>query len=67
MDFKNLKRRATKVEPPKPSTLSLTKDECIVLLNLISEGSIKIKSIQYVYDLVYKIQEFAQQDDNKKE
>ncbi len=65
MDFKNLKKRANKVEPLKPSTLSLTKDECIVLLNLISEGSIKIKSIQYVYDLVFKIQEFAQQDTNK--
>lgn len=67
MNFSSLKKRASSNLPQKPDTLNLTKDECIVLLNLVSEGSIKVKSIQYVYDLVYKIQEFTQSDDNPTE
>lgn len=59
MNFAKLRNKVAKQEPEK---LGLDKDECITVLNLISEANIKVKNIQYVYDLVYKIQEFASKE-----
>tara|TARA_B100000963_G_C22101502_1_gene440882 strand:- start:188 stop:373 length:186 start_codon:yes stop_codon:yes gene_type:complete len=59
MNFANLRKKA-KEETPK--TLGLSKEECTVLLTLVAESNIKIKDIQYFYDLIYKIQEFIQED-----
>ena len=56
MNFLNLRKQAKE----KANTLPLTKEECAVFLSLIAESSIKIKDIQYVYDLLYKVQEFVQ-------
>ena len=59
MNFANLRKKA---KEEKPNTLGLTKEECTVLLSLVAESNIKIKDIQYFYDLVYKMQEFIQED-----
>lgn len=32
-------------------------EECEVLIPLLAEGTCKIKNIQIVYDLIYKLQE----------
>jgi len=40
--------------------LSFSKEEAIILLNLIAEGNVKIKNIQSAYDLVLKVQTFIQ-------
>ena len=37
--------------------VSLTGTECEVLIPLLAEGTCKIKDIQIVYDLIYKLQE----------
>jgi hypothetical protein len=42
--------------------LEFTKEEAILILSVIGEGEIKIKNIQPIYDLVYRITEFAQKD-----
>ena len=59
MNFANLRKKAKEEEP---NILGLTKEECTVLLSLVAESNIKIKDIQYFYDLVYKMQEFIQED-----
>ena len=48
-------------ELTKPK-LEITKEEALLLLSIVSEGEIKVKNIQPVYELVYKITEFAQKD-----
>jgi len=35
----------------------LNGEECEVLIPLLAEGTCKIKNIQIVYDLIYKLQE----------
>ncbi len=57
MKFANLKN---KVKKDEPLNLPLTSDECLIFLSLIAESSIKVKDIQKTYDLVYKIQDFIQ-------
>ena len=42
--------------------LGLTKQECAVILGLIGDSQIQVKDIQFFYDLVYKIQEFIQEE-----
>ena len=37
--------------------VTLTGPECEVLIPLLAEGTCKIKDIQIVYDLIYKLQE----------
>jgi hypothetical protein len=43
-----------KAQLPK---VSLSGAECEVLIPLLAEGTCKIKDIQIVYDLIYKLQE----------
>ena len=62
MNFAKLREKALQSNKQKPTKLELDKDECITLLNLVSEANIQVKNIQYVYDLVYKIQEFASKE-----
>ena len=67
MNFASLKNSIKETNtPPKESnnSLPLTKEECALFLGLISESSIKIKDIQYVYDLLFKVQEFVQNKNN---
>ena len=59
MNFTSLRKKA---KEQKIETLGLSKEECTVLLTLVAESNIKIKDIQYFYDLIYKIQEFIQED-----
>ena len=59
MNFTSLRKKA---KEKKIGTLGLSKEECTVLLTLVAESNIKIKDIQYFYDLIYKIQEFIQED-----
>lgn len=61
MNFAKLKEKSLKTAN-KTNKLELDRDECIALLNLVSEANIQVKNIQYVYDLVYKIQEFASKE-----
>tara|TARA_R110000782_G_scaffold55569_2_gene116963 strand:+ start:1026 stop:1205 length:180 start_codon:yes stop_codon:yes gene_type:complete len=58
MNFSSLKKKAKEDN----NSLPLTKEECALFLGLISESSIKIKDIQYVYDLLFKVQEFVQKE-----
>lgn len=60
MNFANLRNKAQK----NPNNLELNKDECTVVLNLIGDSNIKVRNIQQVYDLVYKLQEFVQKEQN---
>ena len=48
-------------ELAKPK-LELSKEDAVLVLSIIGEGEIKVKNIQPVYELVYKITEFAQKD-----
>ena len=57
MKFANLKK---KVNPPPEAKLNLSPEECLIFLSLIAESEIKIKDIQRIYDLIYKIQDFVQ-------
>ena len=43
--------------------LILSKADAQLLLNILAEGEIKIKNIQPVYDLIYRITEYTQQND----
>ena len=43
-----------KAQSPK---VVLSGEECEVLIPLLAEGTCKIKDIQIVYDLIYKLQE----------
>ena len=58
MNFANLRKKA-KEENDK---IGLSKEECVIILNLIGESNIQVKNIQQVYDLVYKLQEYVQQE-----
>lgn len=58
MKFATLKKQIKKEEP---DILGLTQTECILFLSLIAESDVKVKNIQQVYDLIYKIQEFIQE------
>jgi hypothetical protein len=62
MKFANLKRKLKAEEEPTIPTVELTKEECLTILSLIVESNIKIKDIQHVYDLIFKLQEFIQKD-----
>lgn len=57
MKFANLKK---KVNPPAEAKLDLNTEECLTFLSLIAESEIKVKDIQRIYDLIYKIQDFIQ-------
>ena len=62
MNFAQLRKRAAeKTEEPK--TLGLTKQECAVIMGLIGESRIQIKDLQFFYELVYKLQEFIQEEE----
>jgi hypothetical protein len=50
-DQKSLRKQA---QFPK---VTLKGEECEVLIPLLAEGTCKIKNIQIVYDLIYKLQE----------
>ena len=54
-----------KAQLPK---VTLNGEECEVLIPLLAEGTCKIKDIQIVYDLIYKLQECisATEEHNKK-
>jgi hypothetical protein len=61
MKFAKLRKKIT--ENKKASeTLGLTHQECAVILGLIGDSQIQVKDIQFFYDLVYKIQEFIQEE-----
>lgn len=49
----------------KSAKVTLDAKECEVLIPLLAEGTCKIKDIQIVYDLIYKLQECI--DNNKKD
>lgn len=51
MDQKSARQKAT-----APKVL-LDGPECEVLIPLLAEGTCKIKDIQVVYDLIYKLQQ----------
>ncbi len=59
MNFNSLRKKAKE----KSKSLPLTKEECALFLSLVAESNIKIKDIQYVYDLLYRIQEFVQTEE----
>jgi len=61
MNFNSLRKHAKSKD--KIESLPLTKEECALFLGLVAESNIKIKDIQYVYDLLYKIQEFVQTEE----
>ena len=54
-DQKSIRRQA---QAPK---VLLNGEECEVLIPLLAEGTCKIKDIQIVYDLIYKLQECINQ------
>lgn len=51
------------VKSPK---VILQGEECEVLIPLLAEGTCKIKDIQIVYDLIYKLQECIDETKNLK-
>ena len=61
MNFNSLRKQAKSND--KIESLPLNKEECALFLGLVAESNIKIKDIQYVYDLLYKIQEFIQTEE----
>lgn len=62
MNFAQLRKKAVD-KPEEPQTLGLTKQECAVIMGLIGESRIQIKDLQFFYDLVYKLQEFIQEEE----
>jgi hypothetical protein len=62
MNFAQLRKKAIE-KKEEPKTLGLNKQECAVIMGLIGESRIQIKDLQYFYDLVYKIQEFIQEEE----
>lgn len=62
MNFTNL-RKKIKEQPELPKTLGLTKQECAVIMGLIGDSKIQIKDLQFFYDLVYKLQEFIEENE----
>lgn len=63
MNFATLRKKAHQIPPPEPETLGLNKQECAVIMGLIGESRIQIKDLQFFYDLVYKLQEFIQEEE----
>lgn len=63
MNFATLRKKVSKDIPEEPKTLGLTKQECAVIMGLIGESKIQIKDLQFFYDLVYKLQEFIQEEE----
>ncbi len=61
MKFAQLRKKITE-EKNEPKKLGLTHQECAVILGLIGESQIQVKDIQFFYDLVYKLQEFIQEE-----
>lgn len=61
-DQKSIRKQA---QTPK---VILSGEECEILIPLLAEGTCKIKDIQIVYDLIYKLQECINQTEefNKK-
>jgi len=45
----------------KEAKLEISKEEAALLLNLVADGNVKIRNIQSAYELVFKIQEFTNQ------
>ncbi len=43
---------------PTPDKLVLDNNEVTLVVSMLAEAQIKVKDIQKVYDLVYKMQEF---------
>ena len=62
MNFAQLRKKSVE-QPEEPKTLGLTKQECAVIMGLIGESRIQIKDLQFFYDLVYKLQEFIQEEE----
>lgn len=62
MNFAQLRKKASN-KSEEPKTLGLTKQECAVIMGLIGESRIQIKDLQFFYDLVYKLQEFIQEEE----
>lgn len=56
MNFNKLKKQLK----TDTTQLTLTHDECVMLLNLIGDSNISVRNIQPVYELVYKLQEHIQ-------
>ena len=56
MNFTKLKKQLK----AETTQLTLTQDECAMILNLIGDSNIQVRNIQPVYDLVYKLQEYIQ-------
>lgn len=51
-------------EQAKVPKVILLGEECEVLIPLLAEGTCKIKDIQIVYDLIYKLQECIDETKN---
>ena len=51
-------------EQAKVPKVTLLGEECEVLIPLLAEGTCKIKDIQIVYDLIYKLQECIDETKN---
>jgi len=62
MNFATLRKKAIE-KPEEPKTLGLNKQECAVIMGLIGESKIQIKDLQFFYDLVYKLQEFINEEE----
>lgn len=62
MNFTTLRKKAQN-PTPEPETLGLNKQECAVIMGLIGESRIQIKDLQFFYDLVYKLQEFINEEE----
>ena len=52
-------------EQAKVPKVILIGEECEVLIPLLAEGTCKIKDIQIVYDLIYKLQECIDETKNR--
>ena len=61
MNFANLRKKVVN-KSEEIKTLGLTQQECTVIMGLIGESQIQIKDLQFFYDLVYKLQEFIQEE-----
>lgn len=61
MNFNKLKKQLKSDSTPN---LTLSPEECTLILNLIGDSNIQVRNIQPVYDLVYKLQEYIQTESN---
>ena len=60
MNFNKLKKQLKSDN----TSLTLSPEECTLILNLIGDSNIQVRNIQPVYDLVYKLQEYIQTESN---